>query len=448
MKREIFEALKSNIKKNSVKFLMPGHKHRLDEIEKIDSNFDFTESFDTDNLNNPTGVIKRSQTRAANVFGSKKTFYTVNGSSGGIISAVFYATKPGDDILVSRNCHISVIRAAIINRLKINYIKTEFKNGYDTNIAAHEFEMEMKKINPKAVVITHPNYYGFPTDIEKIVSLIKNYNSILIVDEAHGGHFSFSDELPKSAIQAGADIIIESVHKMLTGLNQSAYVHVGSNRVNSDELFRAITTFQTTSPSYPIIASAEIAASFMQVDGRKLLKENIEYAQEFVDKIKLIENVNVLDYDGRDSLKIVFNVNGITGEELHEKLYKDYNIECEMNDGLNVLMLASVMNIKEDYEKAYEALKDISKNASGTKVEIDYDLKIPEKKFEPYEAYEMEFESVSRDDAVGRISYDFVAPYPPGVPVLVPGEIIEEDFIKYLDDYVNVIQVKGVWGWN
>lgn len=440
MKKEIYEALKSNIKKDSVKFLMPGHKHRLDEIIKLDSKFDFTESFDTDNLNNPQGIIKRSQVRAANIFGSKHSFYTVNGSSGGIIASVFYATKPGDDILVARNCHISVIRAAIIRGLKIHYIKTEFKDGFDTNIDFEEFKNQVDRVKPKVVVVTHPNYYGFPTEIRDIAEYCKKVGSILIVDEAHGGHFAFDEELPESAIKAGADIVIESAHKMLTGLNQSAFVHIASNRVDKDRLFKAITTFQTTSPSYPIIASCEMAASFMQVEGKKYLSENIKHAKALTDELKKLEHVNVLGYEKRDPLKIVLSIDGLSGEKLHEKLYREYNIECEMNDGLNVLLLATLMNVEEDYKKAYDAICEIAKISSGEKIDFKYELKIPTKSYDPHEAYFMEYESIKKEDAIGRIGYDFIAPYPPGIPVLVPGEIIDLDMLEYLDDYVNVIK--------
>lgn len=440
MKQEIYELLKSNIKRNSVKFLMPGHKGRLDEIAVLNSHYDFTESFDTDNLNNPQGAIKRSQIRAANVFGAKSTFYTVNGSSGAIIASVFYSTKPGDSILVSRNCHISVIRAAIIRRLKVFYINTDFKDGFDRNISFENFKKAFDDVKPSAVVITHPNYYGFPTSIDNIVEYLKDKDTVLIVDEAHGGHFAFNEELPKSAIKAGADIVIQSVHKMLTGLNQSAFIHLGSNRVDKDRLFESVKLFQTTSPSYPIIASCEIAASFMQVEGRKLLAENIKLAKDFVDRLKTLQNVNVLDYCGRDPLKIVFNVEGITGESLHEELYKNYNIECEMNDGQNVLMLATLMNKKEDYDLAFDAIVNISKDKMGTNSFREFSLNIPQKKYEPYEVYELPSECIKKCDAVGRVCAEFVAPYPPGVPVVVPGEIISEDVYDYLEEWINVIK--------
>lgn len=443
MKRELYESLRANIKRESVKFLMPGHKHRLDQVIDLDPSFDFTESFGTDNLNDPQNVIKRSQMRCANIFGTKASFYTVNGSSGGIIASVFYATSPGDDILVARNCHISVIRAAIINRLNVHYIETCFSEGFDKNISIESFEDQVKKIRPKAIVITHPNYFGFPLDIEKIAKISKNYECTLIVDEAHGGHLHFSSDLPMSAIDAGADIIIQSAHKMLTGLNQSAYVHVASDRVDVDELFRAITTFQTTSPSYPIIASCEGAAAFMQAQGRKRLAENIAWAKKFTDDLKQIENVRALPYENRDPLKIVFNVRGMDGETLHKKLYEDYNIEAEMNDGVNVLLLATLMNEEDDYAKALDAIKDIGKNADGEFFDKENFFIRPKKIMEPYEAYACKRIKIACDQAVGRVSADFIAPYPPGIPVLVPGEQVEDGLLKYIGKKIYVIDERS-----
>ncbi|WP_296256300.1 aminotransferase class I/II-fold pyridoxal phosphate-dependent enzyme [uncultured Ezakiella sp.] len=443
MKRELYESLRANLKRDSVKFLMPGHKHRLDQVISLDPSFDFTESFGTDNLNDPQDVIKRSQMRCANIFGSKASFYTVNGSSGGLIASIFYATSPGDDILVARNCHISVIRACIINRLKVHYIQTNFDQGLDKNILAEEFEDQVKKIQPKAIVITHPNYFGFPVDIEKIVDISKNYQSTLIVDEAHGGHLHFSDDLPMSAVDAGADIVIQSVHKMLTGLNQSAYVHVASDRVDIDRLFRAITTFQTTSPSYPIIASCEAAAAFMQVEGRRRLTENIAWAKKFTDDLKQIEKLRVLDYNNRDPLKIVFNVRGMDGESLHKKLYEDYNIEAEMNDGVNVLLLATLMNEEEDYAKALAAVKDLARDAGGEFRSKENYFIIPKKIMEPYQAYACKRIEIDARQAAGRVSADFIGPYPPGIPVLVPGEQVEDGLLKYIDKKIYVIDERS-----
>lgn len=443
MKRELYESLRANIKRDSVKFLMPGHKHRLDQVISLDPSFDFTESFGTDNLNDPQDLIKRSQMRCANIFGSKASFYTVNGSSGGLIASIFYATSPGDDILVARNCHISVIRACIINRLKVHYIQTNFDQGLDKNILVGEFEDQVKKIQPKAIVITHPNYFGFPVDIEKIVDISKNYQSTLIVDEAHGGHLHFSDDLPMSAVDAGADIVIQSVHKMLTGLNQSAYVHVASDQVDIDRLFRAITTFQTTSPSYLIIASSEAAAAFMQVEGRRRLAENIAWAKKFTDDLKQIEELRVLDYENRDPLKIVFNIRGIDGESLHKKLYEDYNIEAEMNDGVNVLLLATLMNEEEDYAKALAAVKDLARDAGGEFRSKENYFIIPKKIMEPYQAYACKRIEIDARQAVGRVSADFIGPYPPGIPVLVPGEQVEDGLLKYIDKKIYVIDERS-----
>ncbi len=438
MKLELLKILKEKLKKNSTLFLMPGHKRRgLDELNLL---LDTTESYENDNLNDPKGVIKRSETRASNIFKSKRTFYTVNGSTGGIISSIFYATKPNDTILIARNCHISVLRAAIINRLKVEYINTNYIAGIDYNIDFEEFKKELIRFKPKAVVITHPNYFGYPTDILKIVALCNSLNILLIVDEAHGAHFNFSKKLPISAVEAGADIVIESTHKMLTGLTQTALVHVASDIVDIDNLFDAIKLFQTTSPSYILTASNEMAVSFAASVGREKLDENIAYACELNESLKSIDKVHVLDNNfknnrcTRDPLKIVVGVDGLSGDALMDRLYYDYNIECEMNDGKNILLLATLNNKKEDYDRVLDAIKEISNSNINNYEEnyIKYNPYIPKKAMEPYEAYEKEGIILDKKDALNQISKEFIAPYPPGIPIYAPGEIIDDD--KFLSE--------------
>ena len=268
MKTPVFDALKKLKEEDSVFFHMPGHKGKNTLVNwgELIPEVDTTETIGMDNLLDPRGIINESQELAAKVFGAKSTHYGVNGSTGSIYIALATITKPGDKILVQRNCHKAVYNAMILNRLNPVYIYPNYneKHHVMTGIDPEDVDEALSKDKDiKAVVLTYPTYYGVCSDLESIANIVHKHNRILMVDEAHGPHMTFSDSLPKSALACGADIVIHSTHKTLPSFTQTSMIHVGSDRIDVNKLRDRFQLYTTTSPSYLFIASNEIATAYM-----------------------------------------------------------------------------------------------------------------------------------------------------------------------------------------
>ncbi|KUK07839.1 MAG: Arginine/lysine/ornithine decarboxylase, partial [Caldanaerobacter subterraneus] len=270
MSTPLYDALMEYVKKETVPFHMPGHKQgRVLPKEYIENlaKIDLTEVPGLDNLHNPDGPILEAEKLAAKAFGSKQAFFLVNGSTAGIYAAMYAVLNPTDKVLVMRNSHKSVYNGVVLTQSIPVYLLPEidYENGIAMGIDVEKLEEVLQKERDvKAVVVTHPNYYGFCSDIEKIVDIVHKYGKILIVDEAHGAHFPFSNNLPKSSIKAGADIVVQSLHKTLTSFTQTSILHLNSDRVDVDRLKYSLSLFQSTSPSYILMSSIDMAREYME----------------------------------------------------------------------------------------------------------------------------------------------------------------------------------------
>ena len=259
---------------------MPGHKRNTKLLQGVDPfDIDITEITDFDNLHNAEGIIKESMENAAKYYGVKKTWYLVNGSSSGILAAIHSVTDIGDKILIGRNCHKSVYNAIEARNLNAEYVYPEFIDelnmcgGYEPEKIR---EILCNNSDIKAVVITSPTYEGIVSDIKKIAEVVHAQGAILIVDEAHGAHFRVSDKLPRPAYECGADIVIESVHKTLPSLTQTALLHLNSDRVLEKKITKALAIYQTSSPSYLLMASIEKCIYYMSKNGKELSLKDVE----------------------------------------------------------------------------------------------------------------------------------------------------------------------------
>lgn len=460
MKRPVFEALSKLKDENSVSFHMPGHKGKNtlfnwgDYIPAIDT----TETYDMDNLLEPRGVILESEKEAAKVFGAMNTFYAVNGSTGSIYIAIATITKPGDTVIVQRNCHKSVYNALILNRLNPVYVYPKYNDDYHvlTGVDPDEIE-DLILDNPevKAVIVTHTNYYGIASDLERIAEICHNYGKILMVDEAHGPHMKFDDRLPKSALECGADIVIHSTHKTLTGFTQTSMIHVGSERIDINKLKDRFQLYTTTSPSYLFTLSNETACAYMDGEGREKLHHNVTKCLEFIEELKKIDRVEVFEGDefdktikSKDNTKILFKLEGVKGSRLRKELYERHNIRLEMSDYYYALIFATLMNEDEDYEKLLEAIKDLSKNLSYEEVKhIKVNMPDPKIIIRPADAYYSSKKIISLKDSLGEIVTSPIIPYPPGVPLLVPGEEITEEILDHIqflkESDLNIVGLLG-----
>lgn len=462
MKTPVFDGLKSLMEENSVSFHMPGHKGKNTLIEwgKYIPYIDTTEVEGLDNLLEPRGIIKESQELAAEVYGAKATIYGVNGSTGSIYIALSAITKPGDKVLIQRNCHKAVYNAMILNRLNPIYMYPNYNEEHNVLTGLYPEEIEeilQNNQDIKAVVMTYPNYYGVCSDLEKIAEIVHKYNKVLMVDEAHGPHMSFSDKLPMSALEAGADIVIHSTHKTLPSFTQTSMIHVGTDRIDLNKLRDRFALYTTTSPSYLFTASNEIAAAYMDGEGRQRLDWSVDKVNEVIERLQKIDRVFVFtgdDFDStikaKDNTKILFKIDGIKGSKVKKILRTDHNIRLEMSDYYYGLILTSLMNDEEDYEKLIKAIEEIAATAPYEEINsVSIEMPTPQVVMNLAAAYYGKKELVDLESAIGRVSAASIIPYPPGIPLIVPGEMITRELYDHIIMTMeNGLEIVGLMGYN
>ncbi|MDO5689409.1 MAG: aminotransferase class V-fold PLP-dependent enzyme [Tissierellia bacterium] len=453
MKTPIFHRLETLSENESIDFLMPGHKKKRAALEwnKLLPEFDTTETYDTDNLHDPTDVIGQSMDEVARVYGARRSLFVVNGSSGALHIAMAALTSPGDRVLIQRNSHISVYNAAILNRLKLSYLHPIYdeENHIIGGITPQHFQQQLDQ-NPDvvAVVLLHPSFYGVCSDLEQLIEMAHERGIFVIVDEAHGPHMHFSDELPKSAIAYGADLIIHSTHKTLPALTQTAMLHVGSDRVDMQRLQTMSRMFQTTSPSYIFMVSIEAAVAYIDhPEGRERLHDLIEsikwLERELADLpyIQVFPRMGGGSYQDRDFTKLMLGIEGMRGTQLRELLHRRYHIEMEYGDYHWAIGVCSLMNDREDFEELARALKELAAEFGKSE-----ELFVTVPHIEPIaikditDAFYSGHERINLMDSIGRISASYLTPYPPGIPQLVPGELITLSHLEL----VRMLQAKGI----
>lgn len=461
MKTPVFDALKNLVEENSVSFHMPGHKGKNTLVNwgEYIPFIDTTEVEGMDNLLEPRGIIQESQDLTAKVFGAKATYYGVNGSTGSNYVALATITKPGDKVLIQRNCHKSIYNALILNRLNPVYIYPNYNENFNVLTGLYPEDIEQiltEQPDIKAVVLTYPNYYGVCSDLKKIAEIIHNHNKILMVDEAHGPHMGFSEKLPVSALKAGADIVIHSTHKTLPSLTQTSMIHVGTDRIDLNKLRDRYQLYTTTSPSYLFTASNEIAAAFMDSEeGRNRLDWNVEKCEEAIKRLNAIDRVEVFTGDpsdetifSKDLTKILISIDGIRGSQIKKRLKSEYNIRLEMSDYYYALVFATLMNEEEDYEKLIAAIEDMAKKSGFEEINyVNINMPTPKVIMNPADAYYSKKVQVGLKEAIGRIAAAPIIPYPPGIPLIVPGE----EFTKEIYDHIlflmdNGLEIVGLMG--
>lgn len=462
MKTPVFDGLKSLMEENSVSFHMPGHKGKNTLIEwgKYIPYIDTTETEGVDNLLEPRGIIKESQELAAEVFGAKATIYGVNGSTGSIYIALSAITKPGDKVLIQRNCHKAVYNAMILNRLNPIYMYPNYNETHNvlTGLYPEEIEEILEEHQDiKAVVMTYPNYYGVCSDIEKIVEIVHKYNKVLMVDEAHGPHMGFSDKLPISALKAGADIVIHSTHKTLPSFTQTSMIHVGTDRVDLNKLRDRFALYTTTSPSYLFTLSNEIAAAYMDGEGRERLDWSVNKVNQVIESLQKIDRVTVFTGDeldptikAKDNTKILFKIDGLRGSQVKKILRTEYSIRLEMSDYYYGLILTSLMNDEEDYEKLINAVEEIARTAPYEEINlVSINMPTPQVVMNMAAGYYGKKELVDLKASIGRVSAASVIPYPPGIPLIVPGEMVTREIYDHIIMTMeNGLEIVGLMGYN
>ena len=467
-------------------FHMPGHKRR--EIpDGIPGGFpdpygiDITEIDGFDNLHHAEGILKDAMDEAAAIYGADRSWYLVNGSTCGILSAVFATTENGGKILTARNCHKAVYHAICLNRLEAEYLYpeeiTEF--GINGGIRAEDVRKALEKdamrcagnsgdvrgktTKIQAVLITSPTYEGVVSDIRAIADAAHEYGIPLIVDEAHGAHLEFADQchsFPKSALEYGADIVIQSLHKTLPCFTQTAILHVKGKLVDQDRISRYLSMFQTSSPSYLFMAGMERCIRYMDGDGRNEMVRYEKRLEHFMERMEGLQVLEVLDREicgkyrtvaGWDPSKIVVSTmraEDFHGEELAETLRRKYHLEMEMTAPEYVIAMTSLMDTEEGFERLGTALLEIDgalrrrtesgrkeKAASETPEGLESKLSHPVRRMLICEAMDADTERTAFQDTVGKVSAEFVYLYPPGIPIIAPGEVFTDAIVEKIMAY-------------
>lgn len=445
----VFNGLLNYVRENNIPFHMPGHKNnrrKFDELEMIKENLykiDNTEVPGLDNLHIPEGMILDGEKLASNAYGAGESFFLVNGSTSGVYSMIMGTTKPGDKILMQRNCHRSVYMACFLGDIDAVYINPTVLDGFNIAVSLNVDDViaEMDR-NPdaKAIVLTYPTVYGTCCDLERIVSEAHKRGILVLVDEAHGAHLPFNKKLPKSAMECGADAAVTSMHKTTPALTQTALLNVRKG-LDTEGIRFMLRAVQTTSPSYVFMASIDAARYIMETRGEALLDELLINVDEFKNKIKDTGGFNILDseYIGKSSIHSIDSTRLVIksqagGRKLEHILRNEYHIQVEMSDIYNIILICSAGDDRESFERLYTALKEISYKYNNNNIE-SIPFKVPQykKAVNLREAYYMPKKKVKLKDSNGLISSEMVVPYPPGIPILLPGEIITYDIIEYIE---------------
>ena len=427
-------------KSNMYPFHMPGHKRMMDGPYKID----MTEVEGVDDLHDPQEVIAEEQARLAKIYGADKSFILVGGSTVGNLAAIYSSCNENDLILIQRNSHKSVYNGAILRHLKVGYINSKAdENGIYKAATLEDIESAVEKNGiPKAILLTSPTYEGYHCKLEEISKYCHDNGIILIVDQAHGAHLGFNDEFKESAVQK-ADITIQSLHKTLPALTQTAVMHVNGSKVDSRKIAAALDIFETSSPSYVLMNSVSRCTGILE-QSEEMFQRYVDNLQDFYEISGQLKHLSVLmeSSELKDPGKIVILTKhtNLSGVELAKILRDKYEIETELSSFSYLLAMTSIMDTKQGFDRLKKALLEIDESLTAGNIEVPLVWLDSEKRMEPWEAKKDSGRQVKLEDAEGHVCQDEICLYPPGAPVVVPGEIISAEAIAL----INQARDKGI----
>ncbi|EXX85567.1 arginine decarboxylase [Paenibacillus darwinianus] len=463
----LFSALRKHAENNPVQFHIPGHKKGMGSDPEFRSfigdnalSIDLINIAPLDDLHQPTGVIEEAQKLAADAFGADYTYFSVQGTSGAIMTMILTVCAPGDKIIVPRNVHKSIMSAIIFAGARPIFISPARDEhlGIDHGITTRSVRRALDRHpDAKAVVVINPTYFGICANLKEIVDLVHEYDIPVLVDEAHGVLIHFHEKLPISAMQAGADMAATSVHKLGGSMTQSSVLNVRAGRINPYRVQTIISMLTTTSTSYILLSSLDTSRRHLALHGHELAEQALGhagYAREEINKIPglycfgedILGGEATYDYD---PTKLTIHVRhlGITGYETENWLREHYNLEVELSDMYNILCLVTPGDTRETIDTLLAALRDMSEQYHQKSEVQELVVKIPEiphLSLTPREAFYGQTEIVPFKESAGRIIAEFIYVYPPGIPILLPGEVISQENIDYIVDHVDVgLPVKG-----
>lgn len=446
---ELYEALRNYAKGDVYPFHMPGHKRRGPAFADPFT-IDITEIDGFDNLHHAEGILDRAQKRAAGLYGSEESFFLVNGSTCGILSAISACTRLGGRILLARNSHKAAYHGVFLRNLESFYLYPQKDPGYGLNCGQSPEnirEMLIKVPGIQAVMITSPTYDGMVSDVAEIARVVHEFGIPLIVDEAHGAHLGFHPYFPESAVKLGADLVIQSLHKTLPSLTQTALLHVNGNLVDRRRLRKFLDIYQTSSPSYVFMASMDQCIDMMQQKAEPMFEAFAKRLEKFYQETSELSHLKVArreELEGRacyrfDPSKLILSGRscGMDGHTLSQKLRREHHIELEMEADTYALALSSVMDEEEGFERLLNGLKEIDFEirgrkflaAEGCQEKCTEKISRAETVLRISEADEIKKRRVKFSESCGKISGEYLYLYPPGIPLLAPGERIGQEIV-------------------
>ena len=417
----LYEKLKKYGEEDICPMHMPGHKRKTGLCREID----ITEIGGFDNLANPQGVLKELQNSWAKMYGADKAYISVNGSTGAILSAICGICNKGDKIIMARNCHKSVYNAVSLMELEPVYIFPDYDEiGIAKGITKEAVcEAICKNTDAKLIVLTSPTYEGRVSEVADICTIAHERDIPVFIDSAHGAHIEFMNG--ENPIKQGADVVSVSLHKTLPAMTQTALLLVNEERVLGENIKEKLNIFQTSSPSYVLMASVSECLEFVK-NKKAEFKEYAKNLKAFYDKAKF-EKLDIIKTDDIGKIVISTHKTDISGQSLMKKLREEYGIELEMAYDNYALAMTSVCDREEDIDRLFNALNEIDKTVNpGISQKLKYP--IPKK----CGNITGKTESVLFMEAKGRVCASYIWAYPPGVPIIAPGEIIDEDVIEYI----------------
>ena len=447
----IYEALRKFRRMRVVPFDVPGHKRGRGNMELTEflgedcMNVDVNSMKPLDNLCHPVSVIKDAEMLAAQAFGAANAFFMVGGTTSAVQSMIMYACKEGDKIIMPRNVHRSAINALILTGAVPVYVNPDVNKqlGIALGMSVSQVEQAIKD-NPdaKAIMVNNPTYYGICSDLKRITDLAHAHGMLVLVDEAHGTHFYFGDNFPLTAMAAGADIASVSMHKSGGSLTQSSFLLMGE-KVNADYMRQVINLTQTTSASYLLLSSLDISRKRLALGGKEIFAQTVEmaeYARSEINDIggyyaysrELINGDSIFDFDV-SKLSVFTLPIGLAGIEVYDLLRDEYDIQIEFGDIGNILAYISVGDRKRDIERLISAMSEIKRRFSRTGADmLSHEYISPVVTEAPRKAFYAEKVSLPLDESAGKVCTEFVMCYPPGIPILAPGELITPEIIEYI----------------
>ena len=451
-KTPLFDAVKKYIGDEVIPFHVPGHKQGRGIRELVDYigekalRMDVNGMDDLDFANNPTGVILDAQKLMAHAFGAETAWFLVNGTTCGVQTMILSACEPGDKIILPRNAHKSTIGGIILSGAMPVYVQPEFNAelGIAMGVSIDSMKKAIDK-NPhaKAVFIINPTYYGMSSDIKSIVRIAHRHDMAVLADEAHGAHMLFHDDFPLTAMEVGADMSAVSIHKTAGSLTQSSVLLSRGGLIPKDRINHSLGLTFTSSASYLLMCSLDIARKQLATRGAEMLEETLKLARWARDEINKINGLHAFgrelagqpgcfDFD-ETKLGVYVGKTGYTGYQIEVMLREKYNIQIEMSDLYNILAIISLGDRREEVEALIHALREI---ASSKKDDLPANSFVipesPEMIVTPRDAFYNAKKSIRLDEACGEIAGEMVMAYPPGIPVICPGEKITRDIIDYI----------------